>query len=131
MIRRAPSKQHEYVVLFFPKGWKLAVGVLTIFCQHWFFTMRGMVITSGNESDRLVVYRNRTAVTTEDSGPLLVYASLSFNSTVPCSCLENRQALMPLYEGPIRVYLVCLALIVSRKVSTWRARPAFLPGRNV
>ncbi len=31
MIRRAPSKKHEYIVLFFSKGWKLAIDVFTIF----------------------------------------------------------------------------------------------------
>ena len=67
----------------------------------------------------------------EDSGPLLVCASLSFDSTVPSSFLENRQALMPSYGDSIRVYLLRLALTVPRKVSTWKARPAYLPGRRV
>jgi hypothetical protein len=67
----------------------------------------------------------------EDSEPLLVCASLSFDSTVPSSCLENQQALMPSYGDSIRVYLECLALTVPRKVSTWKARPAFFPGRKV
>lgn len=39
MIRRAPSKKHVLL-----KRWKSAVGVLTIFCQHYFFTLRSMVI---------------------------------------------------------------------------------------
>lgn len=74
---------------------------------------------------------NRTVVATVDSGLLLACASLSFDSTVLSSYLENRQALMPSYGDSIQVYLERLALTVPRKVSTWKARPAFLPGRNV
>jgi hypothetical protein len=40
MIRGAPSKKQEDVVLFSPKGRKSVVGVLTTFCQRCFFTMR-------------------------------------------------------------------------------------------
>jgi hypothetical protein len=40
MICGTPNKKHEYVVLFFPKGRKSAVSVLTIFCQYRFLTRR-------------------------------------------------------------------------------------------
>ena len=54
----------------------------------------------------------------KDSEPLLVCASLNFDSTIPSSFLENRQALMPLYGDSIRVYLLRLTLTIPRKVST-------------
>ena len=64
--------------------------------------------------------------------PLSAYPSLSFHSTIPSGCLEKRQALIPSYDdSSIRVYPEGLALIVPREVSTWKARPAFLPGQNV
>ena len=44
MIRKALSKKYEYIILFFLKGWKSAVGILTIFCQYCFFTIRKIVI---------------------------------------------------------------------------------------
>lgn len=64
-------------------------------------------------------------------GLLLAYASLSFHSTMPSSCLENQQALIPLYDNFIRVYLEVVALIVPQKFSTWKVRPTLLPSRNV
>ena len=52
MIRGAPSKNQEDVVLFFPKERRSVVGLLTIFNQHYFFTMRRMVIYKWKRGDR-------------------------------------------------------------------------------
>lgn len=77
------------------------------------------------------MHRNRTAVATKDSKLLLTCASLNFNSIILNNYLKNRQALILLYKNPNRVYLIYLILIISRKVSTWKARRILLLNRNV